>query len=214
MKLERIDALLADSARLDWPWEWLVLHGGEPTTHPDFSKICQKLRDYKTSYNPDVEIIVCTNGHGERIRNQLEIAKGHGFTIANSQKNTGIPQYHIDFLVSAVDVGKDYTLGCFQSSMCGICYTNSGFYECSPAGAAHRLFGYEPMAVNLGEITVEKLADGYARHCLHCGYARIDDVKMLSAMSGRKEPHQTANPTASISKTWATAIGRYNSQHS
>lgn len=208
MSLARVDELLADSASLQWPWEWMVLHGGEPTMHPQFEEVCMRFAAYRRDHNPGVEIYLCTNGFGEKVATGIEIAARHGIMIANSGKN-GIPEipYHIAFSVSAVDVGKDYMLGCFQSSLCGISYTNQGFFECSPAGAAHRVFGYEPMAATLAEVTVERLAAGYAEHCKHCGYARVDDPAQIT----REDKHcqQEANPEAPMSTTWTAAVAAY-----
>jgi hypothetical protein len=199
MPAERIENLLNESARLNWLWDWLVLHGGEPTLHPEFERICALLADYKKRSNPAVNLFVCTNGHGEFVRKQLAVTQQYGITNCNSDKN-GSPLivYHVPLSVSPEDCGEDYYLGCFQTSRCGISYTNSGFYECSPAGASERLFGYPPLVAELKDLTAEKLAEGFKVHCKHCGYSRLQLI-----------PH----PDAPMSKTWLEAIERYKNRH-
>ena len=213
MTLAHFDELLADSVRLNWQWGRLILHGGEPTMHPQFEEICQRLADYKAKHNPNVELFVCTNGYGEKVKSQMVIASSLGVVPSDSKKS-GVPDvhYHIAFSVSAIDEGKDYMLGCFQSSLCGIAYTNQGFYECSPAGAAWRVFGHKPMAKRLEDVTEEVLAAGYAEHCKHCGYARVDNPANVESMADLKQCQQSANAGMPMSKTWQEACDAYNAK--
>lgn len=213
MPVDRVRQLVAESIELDWPWDWLVLHGGEPTLHPEFEKVCAVLAAYRVLDRPAVQTSVCTNGFGERVQNQLKIAERHGVRPENSRKD-GKPAvgYHVPISRSPIDDGLDYALGCFQSSQCGIAYTNEGFYECSPAAAGYRLFGYEPMAIRLADVTEERLAAGYARHCGHCGYAAVQQAARLVSMATVKQPQQDPNPEAPVSKTWGVAMRMYNSE--
>ena len=192
----RVELLLRESARLHWPWAWIVLHGGEPTLHPELHEICTLLHDYKWACNHGVKLAIVTNGRGEKVTAGIEIARQHGLVIENSHKEDGheFPSGHVPVCSSPEDAGEDYHLGCFQSSQCGIAYTNRGFYECSPAASAWRVFGYAPLATELRDVTAEKLAAGFATHCRHCGYARKE-------LKG--------DPRAPMSKTWAKAIEKY-----
>lgn len=193
-----VAALLADSVRLDYRWERIVLHGGEPTLHPDLDEICEMLAAYKRDHNPACGIYICTNGHGEKVAAGIEVARRHGVGIENSMKGGGQDVYYHHALSSSpADLGEDYNLGCFQTSKCGIAYTMRGFYECSPAASAWRLFGYAPMATRLEDVTEERLAAGFAEHCKHCGYSRIN--------SG-------ANVNAPYSETWKAAIDAYKNR--
>lgn len=213
LALEKLQELIADSVRLSWPWEWMVFHGGEALLHPQFREACDMLSRYRSEHNPSVQLFLCTNGYGAKVAEGIAVAQSFGIKIENSQKPGGlIVDYHTPLSVSALDTGEDYMLGCFQSSACGIAYTNRGYYECSPAAAAWRVFGYEPMAVRLDDVTVDRLAEGYAKHCATCGYARIEDVRRMETMRNHKAPQQLANPHAPLSKTWQEAVDRYKAR--
>lgn len=194
--------MLNDSVHLKYPWEWLVIHGGEPTLHPDFTEICKMLAHYKQIANPSVELKLSTNGVGDAVMDGIKTAKEYGIEIYNSDK--GVPDYkppHAAVLSSPMDCGEHYNEGCYQSSECGICYTPRGFYECSPAGAAWRLFHYEPVCVDLKDVTAEKMAEAFKEHCRHCGYARNE---------GKRE--WVMNSDAPITATWQKAIDEYKSE--
>lgn len=195
MSVERIREFLTDSVRLKWSWEWLVLHGGEPSSHPQLREICEALAVYKRDHNHGVRLYICTNGFGEAVQIRLAIAVAYGIGLENSKK-TGekLVAVHRPLHVSPLDMGEDYQLGCFQSSSCGIAFNNHGFYECSPAASGQRIFGYEPLATRLEDVTEELLMKGYHEHCKHCGYARLNE---------------DANPGAALSTTWQKASDAY-----
>lgn len=195
MPVEKVYELIRDSIELKWPWEWLVLHGGEPSLHPDLEKICEALSQYKWIHNHGCRTLICTNGFGDVVNERLKIASRYGVKPENSQK-TGekLVAIHRPLHVSPLDNGEDYYLGCFQSSSCGIAMNNHGFYECSPAASGQRLFGYEPLATRLADVTEAVMAKGFHEHCKHCGYARASTE---------------ADPSAPLSKTWAEASARY-----
>lgn len=199
MPASKVRELLADSVRLHWPWEWLVLHGGEPSLHPELEEICSALAEYKREYNHGVRLYICTNGFGDKVKERLTIAAKYGVELENSKK-TGekLVAVHRPLHVSPMDMGEDYYLGCFQTSRCGIALNNHGFYECSPAASGQRLFGYKPLATKLEDVTVAVLSQGFQEHCKHCGYARLSE-----------EP----NPHAPLSKTWKEASEAYKSKN-
>lgn len=204
MTLDCLKGMLDESVALKYQWKWLVLHGGEPTMHPEFRTICQMLAHYKQIANPDVELKLTTNGHGPHNDDAVKVATEYGFEIYNSKKDGSTPfvSYHAAVLSSPTDTGEPFTEGCYQSSECGICFTPRGFYECSPAGAAWRVLGYKPLCKSVRDITVEKMAEGFQKHCRHCGYARTGtrDWKMA--------------PETPISLTWAVALEEYQQRMS
>ena len=203
MPLSWLAKMLFDSLQLKHQWGWLVLHGGEPCLHPQAEEVYRMLAHYKKTANSSVMLKITTNGHGPHNKAAMELAASYGFDICDSKK-TGIAlvDWHSAVLSSPKDCGEQWYEGCYQSSECGICYTNRGFYECSPAGAAWRVMGYPPLCTELKDVTPELLAEGFKVHCQHCGYARFPD---------RNFSH---NPDAPMSKTWIEAIEKYNqNQH-
>lgn len=198
MPYELIENVIHESVRLNWPWEWLVLHGGEAALHPKFEKICQLLAAYKKSHNPSVKLFCCSSGWTDFIKSKLNYAQSLGFGREDSGKN-GDPYvvYHVPISNSPVDNSEDYYLGCFQTSKCGIAVNTHGFYPCSPMAASQRLFGYEPLCTRLEDVTTEKLAAGFALACQHCGYARVNL---------KSDPH------AAYSPTWLVAMEKYKSK--
>jgi hypothetical protein len=202
MAPEFVQALVDDSVALDYPWKAIVLHGGEPALHPRFAEICFILSDYRKTHRPELVLKCCTNGCGAALDENRKLAAALGFEISDSHK-TGEPlvHYHTPYCSSPADCGEPFYLGCFQTSQCGICLTPRGFYECSPAGAAWRVMGYEPICTSLKDVTPERLAEGFKAHCKHCGYARY------------KDRNWTHNPGAPMTKTWIDALARYNSRN-
>lgn len=206
MSIEWLMKLLVDSAALNYPWENLVLHGGEPCLHPHIETVYLMLQAYKSRWNTAVNLKITTNGYGPANPDAMKLAAAYGFEICDSHKD-GTPQgyhYHTAIFNSPADNGEDWNEGCFQSSECGIAYTPRGFYECSPAGAAWRVMGYEPLCVDLKDLTPARLAEGFKVHCQHCGYAR------RVGHDGRDFVQDTSPP---ISKTWQAAIDACNRKH-
>lgn len=202
MSIEWLLKLVHESAALTYPWEWLVLHGGEPRLHPKIETIYLILQAYKSRWNPAVNLKITTNGYGPDNKAAMELAASYGFEVCDSKK-TGdkLVPYHHSVLSSPSDCGEEWNLGCYQSSECGICYTPRGYYECSPAGSAWRVMGYEPMCVDLKDLSAERLAEGFKQHCKHCGYARKRD---------RDGRDWEQNPAAPMTRTWLDALAQYS----
>jgi hypothetical protein len=201
MPIEHIQKLIDDSVVLNWDWDWIVLHGGESTLHPKLKEICEILSNYKKNHNDDVKLILCTNGFGKNAQEGIKLAESFGFEIGNSHREDGRTDFygHLPYCYSPTDMGEKYTLGCNCASNCGMAYTNRGFYECSPAAAAWRVFDYEPIATELKDVTVEKLAAGFNIHCKHCGFSRIN-----------AKPENVESCV--ITKTWSDALEKYKNK--
>jgi hypothetical protein len=186
--------------------------------HPQFEAVCGIFAKYRREHNPEVVVSLTTNGVGRKVAEGIKIAEGFGMEIGNSEKEAGndYPD-HVPLSYSPADLDEDYYLGCFQSSICGIAVTNQGYYECSPAASAYRVLGYEPLAVKLADVTVEKLAAGFALHCKHCGYARklplYGDPYAPQGSFKRRLFNLTlrlaSKPKAPNTKTWQDAFDKY-----
>jgi hypothetical protein len=200
----------------------MELSGGEPTLHPHFARLCEMLADYRRHYNPKVQLCVSTNGVGDHTEKGVAIAKHYRFQVNNSHKDwkrrlNPLPQGHIPFCQSPGDYGEDYKRGCFHCTM-GMAFCNDGFFECKPAAAQSRVFGYKPYAKWLDDVTPETLAAGFEEHCRHCGIAR--DFKLMGDVNGnwlqRKlfwlSMRLRVDWNAPISATWIKALKNYKDQ--
>jgi hypothetical protein len=173
--IENMKKFISESIELKWEWEWIVLHGGESCLHPQFFDLCQLLVDYRNAHCPETRLILTTNGYTQAVCDRVNKAASMGFVISNSHRENGFSYFcgHLPYCVSPTDTGEKYTEGCSESSECGIALTNRGYYECSPAAAAWRVMGYEPLAKSLQEVSVEKMKEGFKIHCKHCGFSRV-----------------------------------------
>src|SRR3712207_347384 len=63
MSIEQIERFVAESVELDWPWERVVILGGEPTLHPDFDDVLDVLGKYHR-HRPETVFRMYTNGFG------------------------------------------------------------------------------------------------------------------------------------------------------
>lgn len=200
MKIDRIEWLVDESVKLKHKWEWLVLEGGEPTLHPGLEGICSLLSSYKKWSNPDVKLFIATNGHGAAVQSGIKMAESFGFKSECSGKDGRVLwDGHVPICNSPLDCGESWSLGCHQTSRCGVAFNNHGFWSCSPLACAARVFGYQPQATRLEDVTVENMEKGLLLHCQHCGYSRGDGV--LENIS--------PNPSAPMTKTWLDALGKY-----
>jgi hypothetical protein len=190
LPLAEIQRFVAESLELDWDWEWIVFHGGEPALHPEFPAICEILQAYREASGSTARLFVTSNG---TMPQRVERAIKMGFAPAIAPKR-GQPLPYVPVNESPTDLGLEHSEGCFQSWRCGICLNYLGYFECSPAAAAARVFGYGPIVKNLRHVTAERLASGYKMHCRHCGFA----------LPGRRRvTKQTSTPT------WERALADY-----
>ena len=102
------------------------------------------------------------------------------------------PRYMAGLICTAARFRSRYRIAFAVSGADGL----AGFYE-KLDPLAFRVFGYEPMAVELADVTPEKLAAGFALHCGHCGYARVGPKK------GYLEP---------MTKSWVAAAAAYKTR--
>ena len=67
MTIEQIERFIQESISKNIKWRRINLLGGEPTLHPDFSKILDALVAYRDAYSPRTRIGVATNGCGKKV---------------------------------------------------------------------------------------------------------------------------------------------------
>ncbi len=144
MPVERIASFIRESIAVGIPWRRIRLLGGEPTLHENFFPILDLLLAYRTRHNPQLRIVVCTNGCGRRV-NQILARLPQGVEVKNTFK-TDRQRLFRPFNVAPSDClwyrFADFSAGCRILRDCGIGLTPSGYYPCAIAGGIDRVFGF------------------------------------------------------------------------
>lgn len=198
MSVGQIRHFLAESRERQQRWRMIRVIGGEPTIHPQFLEIVDLLVAYKKSYSPGTRIVVCTNGHGDRVQRALSMLPSE-VVIENTAKQSHIQPDFLAFNVAPVDSREfaeaDYANGCSIIKKCGFGLSPSGYYPCGPAGGIDRVFGF-----NLGRKSLpspdDDMHEELRRFCAVCGIFRRTP-----------EPKPLLEPV--MSATWSRAYARW-----
>jgi len=201
LTVEDIKKLLADSLACGRKWGMITIHGGEPTVHPQYYQICETLLAYKKEHNPDMVLWFLTNYSTDIIKERANKIKELGIPLGlapkkdKNQNPNGSWIPYVPVNESPIDLGAEFTLGCFQTETCGIAYNYLGFFECSPAASAARVFGYDSPVKEVKDLTAEKLSACFPEHCKHCGFAMPDRRRVTEQVT---------------TATWEKKLGEYN----
>lgn len=189
-----VDGFIDDLISSGNPIGQITLHGGEPVLNPWIFDIIELLVDYRKISN--VTLWLLTNNSCHEIREKTsKISVEYNIALGIAEKD-GIHQ--IDYVPvneSPEDLKEEYTIGCFQTENCGICFNYLGWFPCSPMAAASRLFNYYPAALTYNDLTEEKCTEYFNLHCKHCGFA---------LPNRRRVKEQTST------KTWIDKFAEYN----
>ncbi len=191
----QIEAYIKESIASGRSWDRIRLLGGEPTLHPSFSQIVEMLRHYRFFNNPNLRIVVCTNGYGPRVGRALESLPGD-IEVKNTWKGSRQRLFR-PFNIAPVDRSylrwSEFSCGCRILEECGLGLTPRGYYPCAVAGSIDRVFGFGrgrdklpgPTDTMQGDLNL------FCRLCGHFGFAW--------------PTHRTR-----ISPTWERAYQRYH----
>jgi hypothetical protein len=171
MPLETIESFLNQSLSRGIRWRRIRILGGEPTLHPQLVSILQMILAHKSMHNPDVRIVLCTNGAGQHVGKVLARLP-EGVVIKSTAKGKRQRLFR-PFNLAPVDSVKyrfaDFAAGCRILSDCGLGLTPSGYYACAVAGAIDRVFG-----MNLGRKNIpasdDEMRDQMNVFCRLCGH--------------------------------------------
>lgn len=159
----------------------ITIHGGEPVLNPWIFDIIKLLAEHREKYGTKLWLL--TNNSSPAIRERTtRINCDYDIALGISTKD-GRPMLYHPINESPEDIGEEYSIGCFQTSTCGICFNNLGYFPCSPMAAAARVFGYNRAAVSIKHLTEDVCNDYYKLHCKHCGYAMKDRRRVTEQTS-------------------------------
>jgi hypothetical protein len=175
MPVAAVAAFLQESLAAGVRWERVRLLGGEPTLHPHFAEIVQRLEDHRRRHHPGMRIVVCTNGTGVRVRAALARLPPT-VAVKNTLKRLRPPLFR-PFNLAPVDSAwhrfSDFGSGCRILEECGLGLTPAGYYACAVAGAIDRIFGFELARRHLPPPGDEMLdqREAFCPLCGHFGFA-------------------------------------------
>jgi hypothetical protein len=167
----------------------ITLHGGEPSLHPGIGFLLKKLKEL------NIPLWLLSNNANEHITKLITTLHDQFNIPLGISTKKEKDQWYVPINESPFDLDEDYTLGCFQTRDCGICYNYLGWFPCSPIAAAARVFGYKGCKT-LNELTENKIQEYFINHCKHCGFAFTNQ-------------RQRVNKQA-MTKTWINALEQYN----
>jgi len=173
----------------------ITLHGGEPVLNPNIEEIIIILCQYRVMHNTTLWLL--TNNSCQSIRQKTtKISCDYDIPLGVATKIEGNQIPYVPVNESPEDINEKFTLGCFQTENCGICFNYLGYFPCSPIAAAARVFGYKGVEY-ISQLTEEKCKEYFNIHCKHCGFSMPDRRRVIEQTS---------------SKTWLEKLDIYNKE--
>jgi len=199
MTVDQVRRFVRESSALGWPWEEIIIMGGEPTTHPNLFEILTAVREVR-DYRPSVNLKLVSNGHGKRATAGVEIAASMGYDVRVgsffADKKAGelikVPEFGNVFL-APVDLGHKRIKSCQIHSTCGLALTRWGYLPCACGGA--RVIGLDVFRRRLNMLDRPWAESVLKRLCGFCG-------RNLNYC-------QKVQDNDSVSPFWNWALARY-----
>lgn len=175
MTVEQIKKFIRESIELNKKWKLLRVMGGEPTLHPNIIEICNLFLEYKKNHSLKTEIMLFTNGYGQRVTDTLNTIP-KGIYIRNSGKESPT-QFFSSYNIAPVDLKdfheknkKNYYKGCQVNEMCGLGLSRYGYYVCGAGASVDRVFGWDIGIKKLSLVKKAILRKQLSLLCRYCGH--------------------------------------------
>lgn len=169
----KVRNFVQQSIKRNIEWQRIRVMGGEPTLHPDFTKILYTLIDYKLKY-PRTRLEVVTNGYGRKVQRMLSGIPPF-FNIENSRKESQVQEFFEPFNHAPRDSWfyrfYNFRNGCSNLQECGLGLTPLGYYPCALAGAIDRVVKMELARKEIPDDS-DTMSDVLAYACSLCGRFR------------------------------------------
>jgi MoaA/NifB/PqqE/SkfB family radical SAM enzyme len=195
LSIEKIHHFIDESLRLNYVWHKIALNGGEATLHPHFLEAVDIICGYKNhnkkffnNFTKNCVIEVVTNGCGEKVNEVLSSISNPCVTIRNDFVRKGHSlqnklDSHFDFYVAPVDLEEykndTFDKGCKYAHMCGVAYTNNGFYPCSVSAHIDRVMGLGLGLPTLEDVRNTNMDMMLRSFCKYCGLYKNDKKNNL-----------------------------------
>lgn len=194
--IEQVQMFIKESIEKNIKWERIGVLGGEPTLHPDVLEILSLLIEYKKNSHSNVNIVLYTNGYGNKVADVLSKVP-IDIEITNSKKTSERNKFY-PFNKAPRDSilfkNADFSNGCTITSYCGIGLTPYGYYCCSIAGSIDRVFGFD-----MGRKELPSTND-----------AMVDQLKVFCKLCGSFCYGHSMTESEVMSPTWKEAYKKYN----
>jgi len=206
MGLEQIERFVRQSLECGWDWWEIVVLGGEPTLHPQFSQVIEALAEYRKA-NRYCTIQVTSNGRGARVEQRLSELPDWVY-VRNTAKKSNT-QHFSSYNVAPADLDgyrdADFSRGCWITEKCGVGLTRYGFYPCGAGASIDRVFGFDFGLKSVGELTMASLRERLPRLCRLCGHFkdtdsgdRVDEEVMSASWRSAYERFRESAPKLTL----------------
>ena len=206
MDLHTINSFLERTLEYKKIWERVALLGGEPTLHPRFLEIVEKLDQWFQERSPNTEVKVISNGHGAEVLKRLNSMPRRWLYDNSFKGRSDFYNYFEPFNDAPIDdpnwAREDFSYGCWITQDSGIGLTPFGYFPCAISGGIERIMKF---GLGFKEIPTDsfQLLPILNRYCRYCGCFRNDVYKnRTQQQKEKKDPNY-------ISKSWEQAYLKF-----